>query len=57
MQIADFAAAARRAVAFSLMARSTTDEAPVLLQYVVTEAADDRAMRALESSIGSLRSE
>ncbi|TVQ39100.1 MAG: hypothetical protein EA384_07505 [Spirochaetaceae bacterium] len=56
MEIVQIRSVAAGAVAFSLITRAA-GETPVLLQYVITEAADDRAMRAVESSIGSLRTE
>ncbi len=56
LEIVQIRSVATGAVAFSLITQAP-DEAPVLLQYVVTGAADDPAMRAVESSIGSLRTE
>lgn len=57
LEIVQIRTVADQAAAFSLVTRVDQQSDPLLLQYVVAQTAEQQTMRAVESSIGSLRSQ
>ena len=55
LEIVQIRTVADQAAAFSLVTRIDRQSDPLLLQYVVVQSAEPQIMRAVESSIGSLR--
>ena len=55
LEIVQIRTVADQAAAFSLVTRIDRQGDPLLLQYVVAQTAEPQTMRAVESSIGSLR--